>query len=109
MDRSIIVPMIVMIWFLTTQHTAYAEIVSLNSKISEINTTFNYLKIYRLDPQTKKTEEIKIELDPSTRFHGVESLLDLNKGDEVSIEANYNIFTHEWKALVIGPYSRVSV
>ena len=95
--------MIVMIGSLSVQDPAQADIIRLNSKISEINTESNYLTTFRLDPQTEKTEEIKIDLDEATQFYGVASLRELKKGDAVTIEANYNAFSHEWKALVIGP------
>jgi len=86
--------------------SAYAEIAQIKSKIAEVNTPGKYLKVYHLDPPTDKTEEIRVDVDGGTIFDGgISSLEDLQKDDEVSIEADYNNFTHEWKALSIAPYN----
>lgn len=88
-----------------TSVTASAGIIQVKSKVTDVNSTFNYLNVDRLNPQTHKTEEIKIDVERGTHFQGFESLRDLKIGDPVSIEADYNAFTHEWKALSIGPYN----
>lgn len=85
---------------------ASADVVTVKSKITDVNTSSDYLKATHFDPQTETTEEIKVDIEPGTHFEGVEALKDLKVGDEVTIEANYNAFTHEWKALSIGPYKQ---
>ncbi len=83
---------------------ASADVVTVKSKITDVNVSSDYLKATHFDPQTETTEEIKVDIEPGTHFEGVEALKDLKAGDEVTIEANFNAFTHEWKALSIGPY-----
>ena len=83
---------------------AYADQITVKSKITDVNASSEYLKVNYFDPQTEKTEEIKLDVEPGAHFEGFESLKDLKVDDEVTIEANYNAFTHEWKALSIGPY-----
>lgn len=80
--------------------TAYAEIITVESKITEIDTSSlsKSIGIYHLDSQTGKTEEIKVEVSDSTLFGDVESLQGLKVGDEIIVEADYNAFTHDWKA-----------
>ena len=86
--------------------TAYSEMVQVKSKITDVSTLSNYLKVDRLDPRTGKIEEIKINVHRSTHFEGFRSLRDLSIGDEISVEADYNAYTHEWKARAIGPYNQ---
>lgn len=85
---------------------AYADIIEVKSKIVEINTSplSRYIKVFRLDPQTEKVEEIRVDVNENTLFGEVEALEDLKAGDEIVIEANHDAFTHEWKAQVIKLY-----
>ena len=97
-----IAPIIVMIFFLTAVPSALAATFRVKSKIADINTATNYLKLYLLNTQTDTIEEIKVEVDASTQFQGFNSLRDLTQGDEVSAEVNYNEFHSEYQALQIG-------
>jgi len=80
---------------------AHADLQRVSSKIIEVNTTSNYLKLYKLDTQTEKTEEIRVSVPDSARFLNVESHRDLKIDDEVSVAANYEAFSHEWTAIEI--------
>jgi hypothetical protein len=96
---------VLMLGFALAAGTARAEIVRIKSKVSSVNVTDGYLKIYRLDPQSGATEEISLVVDDGTIFKEGVSAESLKAGDEVSVEADLNAFTHAWKALAIGPYA----
>lgn len=85
---------------------ACAETIQLHSKIADVNASDRYLKVYYLDPQTQDTEEIRVGVEESTLFQSGLSLEELKEGDEISVEADFNAFTHEWKAQSIGPYKQ---
>jgi hypothetical protein len=80
---------------------AFADSVFIKSKVVEVNTTSNYLKAYWLNPQTEDTEEIRIDVLPSTLFKNAGSLSALKTGDEITAQTNYDNFTHEWTAIEI--------
>lgn len=90
--------------FLLVSCPAFAEIFQLKTKITEVNASSGYVKVDRLDPQTDKMEEIKVEVGRSVHFDGFQSLSDLKVGDSVSMEVNLNAFSHRWEAQAIGPY-----
>lgn len=87
----------------------YAEIIEVKSKIMEISTSpaSAFIKVSRMDPQTGKNEEIKVEVTDSTLFGEIESFENMKVGDEIVIEADYNAFTHDWKAQSIKPYKQM--
>ena len=91
-----------MIIFLASVPSASAATFRLKSKIADVNTSANYLKLYRLNAQTDTIEEVKVDVDASTQFQGFDSLRELTRGDEVSVEVNYNEFHSEYQALQIG-------
>ena len=83
--------------------TAHAETFYLQSRISEIGTTGDYMKVYRLNPSTSDEEEIRIEIEPGTLFHRVQSIRNFNVGDVVSVSGDFNDFEKAWVARVIEP------
>ncbi len=86
---------------LTVVTAAQAETLWLRSKVMVVNTTSSYLKLYRLNTQTNKIEEIKVDVEASTQFYGFNSLADLSPEDKVSVEVNYDEFNSEYRALQI--------
>ncbi len=89
-------------------HSAQAEWIIIKSKVVTINAASDYLKVDYLNPESGEMEEIKVNVERSTHFEIYTSLLDIKEGDDVSIEADFNAFTHEWKALSIAPYNENS-
>ena len=87
--------------FMTT--SAQAESVRIAGKVSEIGVSGDYLKILRLDPQTQDDTEIRIDVEEATRFRGVNSIAQIRVGDEVTVDADFNRFTHEYAAQMIRP------
>jgi|GEM_PF-7129822 len=80
-----------------------AETIEIKSKIIDINHESSYLIVDLLDTASGNIQETKIDVSRSTRFEGYTDFQDVDAGDEVTIEADYNAFNHEWKALAIEP------
>ncbi len=78
---------------------ASAELVQ--GRIIEVSPNANYLKVSRLDPQSGKTEELKMSVKQDTEFEGIQSLDDLEAGEEVAIEAEQRGLTRQWQAMSI--------
>ena len=102
MKRSIVVPIVAAMVFLAAVPQASAATFWIKSKVVDVNTATNYLKLYRLNEQTDTVEEIKVGVDASTQFQGFDSLLQLTPGDEVSVQVNFSEFHSEYQALLIG-------
>ena len=83
---------------------ARAELIHIQSKISEVDLENHYIKVYHLDPQTDETEEVELNIDDSTIFNKGLSMEKLKEGDTISAEADFNVYTHDWKAVSIGLY-----
>lgn len=90
--------------FLLAQSVAQAEEIQIKSKVIDINSSSNYLKIDRLD-SSGEMKEIKVDVERSTVFEIYKSIQDIKIGDDVTIEADFNAFNHDWKALSIAPYN----
>ncbi len=86
---------------LSAAGAANAETIRIKSKVAGVNTATNYLKLYRLNDQTEKIEEIKVDCDRNTQFYGADSLRDISDGDEVAVQANHTAYSNEWKALEV--------
>ena len=90
-----------------SESLAQAELVQIKSKVIEVNAGSNYLKVDRLN-SSGEMEEIKIDIERSAHFEIYTSIQDVKVGDDVAIEADFNSFNHEWKALSIAPYNENS-
>ncbi len=95
MNRLLCVIAIGSITSLLVAGSARAEF--LNGKIAEINANTQTLTLVRVNPSTYKKEWLRVKVK-GAQFKGIASLSDLKSGDELSVEAGQNIFTHEWSA-----------
>lgn len=88
--------------------TAHAEIIEVKSKIIEISDSAlsTFIRVNYLNARTGKTEEIKVEVSDGTLFGEIGSLASLKVGDEVVIKADYDAYTHDWKAQSIRLYTQ---
>lgn len=82
---------------------AFAEMIS--GKITSIDPTEKSFKLQRLDSASGKTQELEIKVEDQTRYDGIQSLVDLQVGDEIQVEADQNILTRAWKARSIASAS----
>jgi len=93
---------ILLLGFIAVTSLAQAERIEIESKVIEVNSLFGYLKVDLLNP-SGETKEIKINIERGTLYEIYQSIQDVKSGDDVAIDADFNAFTREWKAIVIRP------
>ncbi len=77
-----------------------AEIVQ--GKVIGIDPNQKSLTLNRMDAATGQPEQVQLAIDSETQFQGgIDSLSSLKVGDEISVEADQNFVTRQWKANII--------
>lgn len=99
MKRTITMMILMLVVGFTTVVSAYAETVQ--GQLKEIGPQSDYVKVGRTDPQSGKAEEIQIAIDNSTQLSGANSLGELKVGQAVTVDADHNFMTRQWKAKMI--------
>lgn len=77
------------------QGTAYAKLVS--GKVAGVDAAANSISIKSTDA-TGASQDVKISVNPETKYNGVASLAELKEGTEVWVDAEQDAATGSWKA-----------
>ena len=72
-----------------------------DGEVEKIDSKAGTLTISEIDPITNTAEAEEIVIEPATVFLGIQSLKDLRKGDDISVEAKYDEPTDAWKAVSV--------
>jgi len=106
--KSVKLIFITLTGFFVFASVAVAERIEIKSKVMEVNSSSGYIKVDSLN-QSGEMKEIKINIERNTLFNIYQSIQDVKVGDNVTIDADFNAFSHEWKAIVVAPYNQESI
>ena len=72
-----------------------------DGEVQNIDTKSRTITISEIDPITETEEKEEVLLDDATVFSGVNSLQEIRKNDNVTIDAQYAESVDVWKAISI--------
>ena len=72
-----------------------------DGEVQKIDAQARTITISEIDPITETEEKEEVLLDDATVFSGVNSLQEIRKNDNVTIEAQYDESADVWKAISI--------
>lgn len=89
------------LWILILCGTGMIFAEWVDGEVKKIDAKDRTLTIGEIDPITDTEENQEIAIDSTTVFSGVKSLEELQEGDDISAEVQYDAPTDSWKAISI--------
>src|SRR5687768_380853 len=77
---------------------AYAE--TIIGKVAEVNANSNFIRVDRTT-DAGEPESIRLAVAPDTELRGINSLAEIEVGEEITVDADQNFLTRRWSANAI--------